>query len=59
MRCSREGLVEEDKRLIDQYGRTPHAFSAIGVKELYPYFDGQISLRRSEERDQGEHAGIT
>jgi len=43
-----EGLVEEDKRLIDQYGRTPHAFSAIGVKELYPYFDGQISLEEAK-----------
>ncbi|OPZ36529.1 MAG: tRNA dimethylallyltransferase [Tenericutes bacterium ADurb.BinA155] len=44
------GLVEEDQRLIEKYGRTPHAFNAIGVKELYPYFDGQISLEEAKNQ---------
>ena len=44
----KDGLVEEDQRLIAKYGRTPHAFNAIGVKELYPYFDGQISLEEAK-----------
>ncbi|MBO4540480.1 MAG: tRNA (adenosine(37)-N6)-dimethylallyltransferase MiaA, partial [Bacilli bacterium] len=43
------GLVEEDLRLIGKYGRTPHAFQAIGVKELFPYLDGKISLEEAKE----------
>ena len=43
------GLVEEDKSLLDKYGREHHAFQAIGVKELFPYFDGKISLEEAIE----------
>ncbi len=38
------GLLEETEALVKRYGRTPHAFKAIGVKELFPYFDGEITL---------------
>ncbi len=44
-----EGLVEEDLALIQKYGRTPHAFQAIGVKELLPYLDGAKSLEECKE----------
>lgn len=44
-----EGLVEEDLALIQKYGRTPHAFQAIGVKELLPYLDGVKSLEECKE----------
>lgn len=38
------GLLEENKGLIEKYGRSPRAFQAIGVKETFPYFDGEITL---------------
>lgn len=38
------GLEEENRRLVSKYGRTPHAFQAIGVKEFFPYWDGKMSL---------------
>ena len=44
-----EGLVEEDKRLIEKYGRSCRAFQAIGVKELFPYFDGEKSLEECKD----------
>ena len=43
------GLVEENRRLVERYGREPHAFRAIGVKELFPYFDGEITLDEAKE----------
>lgn len=42
------GLVEEDRRLVKKYGRGCQAFKAIGVKELFPYFDGKISLEEAK-----------
>lgn len=42
------GLVEEDRRLVERYGRAPHAFRAIGVKELFPYFDGSCTLEEAK-----------
>ena len=42
------GLVEEDRRLVEKYGRDCQAFKAIGVKELFPYFDGKISLEEAK-----------
>lgn len=42
------GLVEENKRLVTKYGSSPHAFKAIGVKELFPYFDGKTSLEEAK-----------
>ena len=43
------GLVEENYRLVGKYGRDRSAFKAIGVKELFPYFDGEISLEEAKE----------
>ena len=48
-RMFEEGLVEETLPLIEQYGRSPHAFQAIGVKELFPYLDGEISLQEAKD----------
>ena len=48
-RMFEEGLVEETLPLIEKYGRSPHAFQAIGVKELFPYLDGEISLQEAKE----------
>ena len=42
------GLEEEDRRLVEKYGRDCQAFKAIGVKELFPYFDGKISLEEAK-----------
>lgn len=42
------GLVEENRTLVERYGRDCHAFQAIGVKELFPYFDGEISLNEAK-----------
>jgi tRNA dimethylallyltransferase len=39
-----EGLLEETVPLIERYGRHVPAFQAIGVKELFPYLDHEISL---------------
>ena len=43
------GLLEENKVLIDRYGRDVPAFRAIGVKETFPYFDGEASLEETKE----------
>ena len=43
------GLLEETVPLIERYGRDAHAFRAIGVKELFPYLDGKISLIEAKE----------
>ena len=43
------GLVEEVRTLTEKYGRDKSAFKAIGVKELFPYFDGLISLNEAKE----------
>lgn len=40
------GLEEENHRLVEKYGRTPHAFSAIGVREFFPYWDGEKTLEQ-------------
>ena len=43
------GLLEETKPLVERYGRDCAAFKAIGVKELFPYFDGLITLDEAIE----------
>lgn len=48
-RMFEEGLLEETIPLIEKYGRDAMAFRAIGVKELFPYIDGQISLDEAKE----------
>ncbi len=42
------GLEEENLALVKKYGRTPHAFQAIGVKEFFPYWDGKASLEETK-----------
>lgn len=44
----RNGLEEENRALIEKYGRSPHAFQAIGVKEFFPYFDGKATLEETK-----------
>lgn len=46
------GLVEENRTLYEKYGETPHAFQAIGVKELFPYFRGEKNLEECKEEIQ-------
>lgn len=48
-RMFESGLVEENRRLVEKHGRDCPAFRAIGVKELFPYFDGLISLEQAKE----------
>ena len=43
------GLLEETLPLIEKYGRGAQAFKAIGVKELFPYLDGEISLEDAKD----------
>lgn len=43
------GLLEETKPLVERYGRDCAAFKAIGVKELFPYFDGLVTLEEAKE----------
>ncbi len=43
------GLEEENRRLVEKYGRAPHAFQAIGVKEFFPYWDGKASLSQTKD----------
>lgn len=38
------GIENEVTTLVNKYGREPHAFRAIGVKEFFPYFDKEITL---------------
>lgn len=49
-RMFEEGLENEVRTLCDRGLReTPTASQAIGYKEFYPYFDGEISLAQVEE----------
>ena len=43
------GLLEETLPLIEKYGREAMAFRAIGVKELFPYIDGEATLEQTKE----------
>lgn len=43
------GLLEETIPLIQKYGRECNAFQAIGVKELFPYIDGEIDLEQAKK----------
>ena len=46
----KDGLVEEAKKLYDkQYDRHLTSMQAIGYKELFAYFDGEISLDEAKE----------
>ena len=41
------GLIEEVKTLYDRGIRSKSVFTGIGYKELYSYFDGEISLEEA------------
>lgn len=43
-----DGLLEETLPLIEKYGRKAPAFQAIGVKELFPYIDGEATLEETK-----------
>lgn len=38
------GLLDEVKALEKEYGREPISMQALGYKEFFPYFDGEIDL---------------
>ena len=42
------GLEEENRILVERYGRDQRAFQAIGVKEFFPYWDGKATLKETE-----------
>lgn len=44
------GLLDETLPLIKKYGRNIGAFKAIGVKELFPYLDGKITIEEAKTR---------
>ena len=44
-----DGLLEQTVPLIEKYGRNSSAFKAIGIKELFSYLDGLISLEEAKE----------
>lgn len=43
----KDGLIEEAKSLYDQHIYSKAIQTGIGYKELYPYFDGNISLEEA------------
>ena len=43
------GLLEETLPLLKKYPKDLVAFQAIGVKELYPYLDGEKTLKETKE----------
>ena len=45
----KNGLLEETIPLIEKYGRSAMAFKAIGVKELFPYIDGNATLEETKD----------
>ena len=42
-----EGLLEEAKAIYDSKIRSKAITTAIGYKELFPYFEGEISLEEA------------
>ena len=45
----KEGLIDEVKSFYDNKDNSKAIMTAIGYKELYPYFDGTISLEEAIE----------
>ncbi|MBO4468641.1 MAG: tRNA (adenosine(37)-N6)-dimethylallyltransferase MiaA [Clostridia bacterium] len=43
------GLLDEAKRFYDKKGQKNGGFAAIGHKELFPFFDGEIKLEEAAE----------
>ena len=46
----KEGLVSEVKQFYDQKIKSKALMTAIGYKELYSYFDGDISLEEAKDK---------
>ena len=44
-----KGLVEEAKKVYNNYEDSLYKISAIGYKELFSYFDGKVSLEEAIE----------
>ena len=44
-----KGLVEEAKKVYNNYENSLYKISAIGYKELFNYFDGKVSLEEAIE----------
>ena len=44
-----KGLVEEAKKVYNNYEDSLYKISAIGYKELFNYFDGKVSLEEAIE----------
>ena len=44
-----EGLLEEVKKFYDQHLNSKALQTAIGYKELYSYFEGNLSLEETKE----------
>ena len=44
-----KGLVEEAKKVYNNYRNSLYKISAIGYKELFNYFDGKVSLEEAIE----------
>ena len=42
-----EGLLKEAKKIYDSHIRSKAVLTAIGYKELFPYFDGKCSLEEA------------
>ena len=45
-----EGLLEEAEEIYDKYSSSLHKVSAIGYKELFSYFDGELSLDEAVDK---------
>ncbi len=46
----RNGLVEEVKKLVKNYGRRSVPFDAIGYREIIEHLDGKITLEEAEPK---------
>ena len=44
-----EGLVEEVKRIIEKYDKTPTAMQGLGYKEVVKYLNGEMSYEEMKE----------
>ena len=45
-----EGLLEEAEEIYGKYSSSLHKISAIGYKELFSYFDGELSLDEAVDK---------
>ncbi len=45
----KNGLIEENKKLLKKYGSKPYSMSGIGYKEIISYLNNKITLKQAEE----------